>query len=58
MGLVIMKKTYKNPTLTVVNIQPMNLLQNVSMYGKNAESAAMSRKSRFSEYDDEEYFEE
>lgn len=45
-----MKKTYKNPTLTVVKIQPANLLQAVSLQNKDAKSV-MGRESRFSDDD-------
>lgn len=54
-----MKKTYKNPTLTVVKIQPMNVLTTVSANMDSDRSITTSegfgaRRSSFSEYDEEE----
>ena len=47
-----MKKTYMIPTLQVVKIQTTNLLQTVSMVGKNAEGPGMGREAGFSDSDD------
>ena len=40
------------PTLQVVKIQSQNLLQTVSMVGKNAEGPGMGREAGFSDDDD------
>ena len=44
-----MKKTYINPTLTVVNVQPAQVIatSGPDMYGKDAVSEGMGRKARF-----------
>ena len=42
------------PTLQVVKIQTTNLLQTVSMYGKDAESEGMARRGRFSSWEEDE----
>lgn len=47
-----MKKTYINPTLTVVEIKPTNLLQVMSLQGRNAEAPGMTRRTRFSDFDE------
>lgn len=49
-----MKKTYKNPTLLVVNIQPAHLMQQASvpMEGKDATGPGMTRRTRFSDFDE------
>jgi hypothetical protein len=47
-----MKKTYMIPTLQVVKIQTTNLLQTVSMYGKDAEGTGMARRGRFSDWEE------
>ena len=49
-----MKKTYMIPTLQVVKIRTTNLLQSMSMYGKDAEGPGMARRARFSEWEEEE----
>lgn len=49
-----MKKTYKNPTLTVVNIQPARIMvTSLEIKNLNAEKS-MGRSSRFSDFDEEE----
>ena len=50
-----MKKTYINPTLTVVKIRTAHLMQaSAKMYGKDATSAGMSRRNDFWDDEDEE----
>lgn len=51
-----MKKTYINPTLKVVTIQPARIMAgSLELHDKNATSV-MSRRARFSEWEeDEEY---
>ena len=54
-----MKKTYKNPTLTVVKIQPMNVLTTVSANMDSGQSITTSggfgaRRGRDDFWDDEE----
>ena len=53
-----MKKTYKNPTLTVEKIQPTNLLQAISGALDRSRSIESTegfgaRGSRFSDWDDD-----
>lgn len=49
-----MKKTYKNPTLTVVKIRTAHLMQaSAKMYGRNATSEGMSRHTYWDDEDDE-----
>ena len=51
-----MKKTYKNPILTVVNIQTAHLMQaSAKMYGKNATGEGMGRGARVSGRYEEEW---
>ena len=47
-----MKKTYINPTLTVVKVQPAQVIatSSIEMYGKDAEGVGMGRQAKF--YDD------
>ena len=48
-----MKKTYKNPTLTVVKIQAARILAgSLELQNKDAKSV-MARESRFSTWEDE-----
>ncbi len=48
-----MKKTYKNPTMTIVKIETAQMVAaSVEMHGSNANSAAMGREGSF--WDDEE----
>ena len=50
-----MKKTYKTPTLKVVNVRPAQFIAaSVPMYGKNATTAGMGRRAEFSDWDEEE----
>jgi hypothetical protein len=53
-----MKKTYKNPTLTVVKLQPARILAGSDPKYYEATTTLTSgnhgRESRFSEYDEEE----
>jgi hypothetical protein len=49
-----MKKTYKNPTLTVVNTQPAQFIAVSTLGTTSLRSGNLGRESRFSEYDDEE----
>ena len=50
-----MKKTYKNPTLTVVKVQPAQVIAaSVPMYGSDATGAGMGRGASFSDWSDEE----
>ena len=44
-----MKKTYINPTLTVVKVQPAQVIatSSIEMYGKDAEGVGMGREARF-----------
>ena len=51
-----MKKTYLNPTLTVVNVKPSNLLQVSGEFGEGQKSAtvAAGRKGSFSGWNEEE----
>ena len=56
-----MKKTYKNPTLTVVKVQPARILAGseqieVSMTNYNGSTEIQSRQSRFSIWEDEEEY--
>ncbi len=50
-----MKKTYKNPTLKVVNVKPAQFIavSQADMYGTNATSAGMSRGSRYSSWEED-----
>ena len=57
-----MKKTYKNPTLTVVKIQPMNVLTTVSATMDGSQSITTSggfgaRRGRDDFWDDVEDYE-
>lgn len=48
-----MKKTYKNPTLTIVKIQSAHILAgSLELQNKNAQSV-MSRQGSFSAWDDD-----
>ena len=50
-----MKKTYINPTFKVVNVRPAQFIAaSVPMYGTNATTAAMGRRSEFSDWDEDE----
>ena len=50
-----MKKTYINPTLKVVKTRGARLMQaSAKMFGKNATSAGMGRRSEFSDWDEDE----
>ena len=51
-----MKKTYMIPTLNVVKVQPAQFIaaSRVDMYGTNAQSEALGREARFSDWDEEE----
>ena len=49
-----MKKTYKNPTLTVVKIQPAQFIAVSTLGTTSRTSGNLGRESRFSEYDEEE----
>ena len=54
-----MKKKYRNPILTVVKIQPSNLLQAVSGFDEVLDNTggngtnALGREANFSDWDDE-----
>ena len=49
-----MKKTYKNPTLTVVKVQPAQVIAtSVPMYATPAEGAGMGRGASFSDWEEE-----
>ena len=50
-----MKKTYKNPTLKVVNVRPAQFIAaSVKLYGRDATGTGMGRRSEFSDWDEEE----
>ena len=50
-----MKKTYKNPTLTVVKVQPAQVIAaSVPMYGTNATGEGMGRSASFSDWGEDE----
>jgi hypothetical protein len=49
-----MKKTYKNPTLTVVNIQPAQFIALSTLGTTTATKGNLGRESRFSDFDEEE----
>ena len=54
-----MKKTYKNPTLTVVKIQPSHILAGSDIavgqtYGTNGQKTVLSRQGSFSGWTEEE----
>lgn len=51
-----MKKTYKNPTLTVVKIQPAQMIAVSGEFGEGtmSGSSAATRESYFSDWGDDE----
>lgn len=53
-----MKKTYKNPTLTVVKLQPARILAGSEKIGVgsnyNGSATIESRRGRFSDWEEEE----
>ena len=49
-----MKKTYKNPTLTVVKIQPARIMETSNIgTGNYSGGGIQSRESSFSDWEDE-----
>ncbi len=52
-----MKKTYKNPTLKIVNVKPARILAGsdptITLYNTDANSAGMSRGSRYSTWEED-----
>ncbi len=50
-----MKKTYINPQITVVKVKLAQMVAaSINVYGRNANEAAMSRRGRGSDWEDEE----